>query len=194
MNKEIDKLIAQIASIPTISKKGAEKITFNLLKDQESALIILENIKALLKEFSIDELTEGIVLKGEKVSLDSNILYIFENNREAYNVLKKLGFDKDSFIINFYYKSDYTNLEKINKLTKRLINYIINLEVKEIVVFLPPRPETELLFRIIKQKLLDENLGEIIVTKLATGIPFNGSIEYLDEYTLKEALDKRGEK
>ncbi len=194
MNKELDKLILQIGNIPTISKRGAEKIAFELLKDQSSSVLILDNIKALLEEFTVDEITEGIKLKNDNSTYDTCILYMFENNREAYNVLKKIGFNNPFFVVNFNYKSDYADLEKINKLMDRLINYIINIETKEIVVFLPPRPETELLFRITKQKLLDENLGDIRVTKLATGIPFNGSIEYLDEYTLKEALDKRGEK
>ncbi|MBM3710539.1 MAG: recombination protein RecR, partial [Actinobacteria bacterium] len=72
----------------------------------------------------------------------------------------------------------------------QLLERIRNSEVEEIIIALNPTVEGESTASYIKKLL---SLLEIKITRLASGLPVGGDIEYADEITLSRAISDRKE-
>ncbi|MFH1831365.1 MAG: recombination mediator RecR [bacterium] len=72
----------------------------------------------------------------------------------------------------------------INLLIKRL-----DVSVKEIIFATNPTPEGEATASYIVSKI-DQNL-DIVISKLASGVPIGSSLEYMDRVTISKALSGR---
>lgn len=76
--------------------------------------------------------------------------------------------------------------EKLN--IGRLINRINENSVNEIIIATNPSVEGDTTALYIRQKLEDKNIK---ITKLASGLPVGGDIEYTDKLTLTRSLMHR---
>ena len=72
----------------------------------------------------------------------------------------------------------------------RLLNRIKEEEIKEVILAFKPSVEGEITALYIK-KILDGM--NILVTRLASGVPIGADMEYIDALTLERALEDRKE-
>jgi recombination protein recR len=192
--KKLDDLINVFAKLPGIGRKSAARIAFDILEKDNSEIENMlytikdsyENIKhcSICGNLSENDVCE--ICSNEKRNKD--IICVVEGVRDI------TAFEKSAIYNGLYHvlggKIDPLNgvtIDDLNidKLLKRLDD-----TVQEIILALNPDLEGETtnlyLTKILKEK-------GIKVSKIASGIPMGGNIEYTDMATLGKSLEGRTE-
>ncbi len=192
--KSLDNIIDEFAKLPGIGRKSAMRIAFHVLEMEDEELInfiaILKEAKEKIKKCEIcGNLTENDICEiCSDEERDSSIICIVKDSRDI------IAFEKSKTYNGLYHVLGgiidplngigVDDLD-IDKLTKRLTG-----NVKEVILALDPSLEGETtslyLSKIIKEK-------EIIVSRIASGIPMGGNIEFSDIATLSRSLEGRKE-
>lgn len=192
--KSLDNIIDEFAKLPGIGRKSAMRIAFHVLEMEDEELLnfitILKEAKEKMKKCEIcGNLTENDICEiCSDEERDSSIICIVKDSRDI------IAFEKSKTYNGLYHVLGgiidplngigVDDLD-IDKLTKRLTG-----NVKEVILALDPSLEGETtslyLSKIIKEK-------EIIVSRIASGIPMGGNIEFSDIATLSRSLEGRKE-
>ncbi|KAA3600942.1 MAG: recombination protein RecR [Calditrichaeota bacterium] len=188
----LNQLIENLAKLPGIGKKTAQRLAFFILKTERSEVMELakalvsvkDNVKSCSVCFNITETDPCEVCTNPRrdksiicvVEEPSNILTIERTNefRGLYHVLggalsPLTGVSPDTL--------------KIRELISRLEG-----DVNEIILATNPTVEGEATAIYLSKTL--GNLG-VKVTRIARGLPMGGDIEYADEVTLAKAFANR---
>ncbi len=192
MNNKISDITELLRDLPGISLKTAERLAIQLIENPD-LINNLDNIVEISKDLTKDELTGLIIKQGDvpNENKDKDILLIIDSNRDVNNILKKTKTTKSIFILDMNNKRDFTATQKV---LDRLFKVIKLYNTKEILFLLTPSIESELIMRVIKEELVKTDIQDKPkLTRLSMGIPFGGSIEFSDERTIKEAMNKREE-
>ncbi len=192
--KSLDNIIDEFAKLPGIGRKSAMRIAFHVLEMEDEELLnfitILKEAKEKIKKCEIcGNLTENDICEiCSDEERDSSIICIVKDSRDI------IAFEKSKTYNGLYHVLGgiidplngigVDDLD-IDKLTKRLTE-----NVKEVILALDPSLEGETtslyLSKIIKEK-------EIVVSRIASGIPMGGNIEFSDIATLSRSLEGRKE-
>ena len=194
--EKIKRLANALKSLPSIGDKTSERLAFAILKmPNNRALEIAEaikDVKASIKQCPIC----GLYTEKDKcdICLDKNRdkglimilsypkdVYIFENN-------KKLNYNGTYYILNGVIDSN-TNINELN--INGLMKRITSSEVKEIIIAVNPTLEGELTAKYLANEISKSNCKNIIISRLAYGLPSGGSIEFVDDFTILEAVKGR---
>ncbi len=190
MNKLKD-ITELFRSMPGISLKTAERLAINIIENP-SLISTMNNIVDKSSNLIKDELTGLIIDKNTEANFnkDKDLLLILDTNKDVNNVISKTNSTKSIFILDMENKRDFKNTEKV---LYRLFKVIKKYKPKEVLFLLTPSIESELIMRVIKEELVKVDDIELKpeLTRLSMGIPFGGSIEFSDERTIKEAMNKR---
>lgn len=190
MNKKISNITENLKELPGISFKIAERLSVQLIEKPE----LVENLEKIIKnahELEKDPLTGLIINKGETPNNDKekDMLLIIDSNRDISNIINKTNTNKSMFVLGMENKRDFKSMQKT---LDRLFEVIKQYETKEILFLLSPSIESELMMRVIKEEIVKINLKtQPKLSRLSMGIPFGGSIEFSDERTIREAMNKR---
>ena len=196
MFKEIRELIEILQKLPTVGPKTAEKITFFIISDQSNLYLeIIDSIKRLKSNITecvncyfLTKTTENPckicndTQREKKICVVSNIkdvIHIEETNSYfgKYHVLKGL--------IN--------PIENItpDKLTiEELLKRIEKEEIEEVIFALPTNLEGDTTINYITRKI-KKIKPDIILTKLAIGLPAGSELDYADKITIINAIQER---
>ncbi len=192
--KSLDNIIDEFAKLPGIGRKSAMRIAFHVLEMEDEELLnfmaVLKEAKEKIKKCEIcGNLTENDICEiCSDEERDSSIICIVKDSRDI------IAFEKSKTYNGLYHVLGgiidplngigVDDLD-IDKLTKRLTG-----NVKEVILALDPSLEGETtslyLSKIIKEK-------EITVSRIASGIPMGGNIEFSDIATLSRSLEGRKE-
>ncbi len=192
MNKKIDDITELLRGMPGISLKIAERLSISLIEDPELARD-LNKAYELTKLMHKDERTGLIINQGEipNENKEKDLLLIVETNRDINNILKKTRTTKALFVLDMNNRRDFKSTQVV---LDRLFSVLKEYNSKEILFLLSPSIESELIMRVIKEELENVDLEvKPKLTRLSMGIPFGGSIEFSDERTIREAMEKREE-
>ena len=191
----IQNLIECFKKYPGVGSKTAERYALSTLDlDQEVIDQFIQSLidsKGKIKHCSIcnnwaeDDLCDICKDKNR----DSNLLCVVEDPKSVM-LLEKLG------IFNGYYyviKGLISPLEGINpediELDK-LVDRVKNNDIKEVILAVKPSIEGETTSLYISKLLKDT---DVIVSKIAHGVPIGTEIDYVDSLTLELALENRKE-
>lgn len=191
----IQSLIECFKKYPGVGTKTAERYAFETLELDEEVIEqfiqSLRDSKSKIKHCSIcNNLTEDDVCEICKdKTRDSNLLCVVEDPKSVI-LLDKLG------IFNGYYHVinglisplDGVNPEDID--LDKLINRVKNDNIKEIILAVKPSIEGETTSLYISKLLKDT---DVVVSKIAHGVPIGTEIDYVDSLTLELALENRKE-
>ncbi|MUH59472.1 recombination mediator RecR [Bifidobacterium canis] len=191
----IQRLIDSFASLPGIGPKGAQRIAFYLLQapDVESQRLVdaISEVKAKVKFCEIC----GNVCESSPCAICSDPrrdhtticvveepkdVMSIENTREYRGLYQVLG-----GAIN-----PMANIGPSDLNIAQLLNRLKDGQVKEVIVALNPNIEGEATTTYLSRLLTPL---DIKVTRLASGLPVGGDLEYADEITLSRALEGRRE-
>ena len=192
--KSLDNIVDEFAKLPGIGRKSAMRIAFHVLEMEDEELLnfitVLKEAKEKIKKCAIcGNLTENEICEiCSDEERDSSIICIVKDSRDI------IAFEKSKTYNGLYHVLGgiidplngigVDDLD-IDKLTKRLTE-----NVKEVILALDPSLEGETtslyLSKIIKEK-------EIKVSRIASGIPMGGNIEFSDIATLSRSLEGRKE-
>lgn len=191
----IQKLIELFAQLPTVGPKTAERYVFYLLKQSPAKLQELaDSIIALPQQITTCQQCLAITA--------SNPCYICADQQRKNGQICIVADTRDMLAIEetgqFYglYHVLGTVINTINNATPdelkldKLIERIEQASIKEIIIALDPdlAGETTSLYltKLLKQYNLD-----LIITRIAKGLPTGASVEYADQTTLGNALKFR---
>lgn len=191
----IKNLIESFKFLPGIGEKTAERLAFAVLdlEDDQTSFFSdsIEKIKKNIHKCPIcNTLTEDdICFVCANKLRNSEILCVVDDTKSVF-LFEKLG------MFNGYYHVldglisplDGVNPEDIG--LDKLMDRITKEKYKEIIFAFKPSIEGETTALYIKRILSDL---DIVVTRLASGLPIGADMEYVDSLTLERALIDRKE-
>lgn len=191
--KSLSNLIESFKKLPGIGEKTAERLALSILDMDESIVDLFSdslkatknNIRRCTKcnNLSEDDLCE--VCKDE--NRNTQILCVVEAPKDVILFEKLHIFDGYYHVLDGLISPiDGKNPEDIN--IEQLINRIKNDSIKEIILALKPSIEGETTSLYIT-KILENK--DVIISRIAHGIPHGAEMDYLDSLTLEMALENR---
>lgn len=193
--REFTKLINELAKLPGIGNKTAQRLAFNILqKSSEEAEKLSHAIidaKNNIRECSVC----GNLTDKEKcnICLDSrreqDVICVVESPKDLMSMEKIKEFRGVYHVLNGVISPIAgTGPDDIN--LKSLLNRIHENDVKEIILATNPNVEGEATAMFISRLVQPFNIK---VSRLAHGIPVGGDLEFTDEITLLKAMQGRKE-
>lgn len=196
-SKSFDRCVRELSKLPGIGKKTAIRLSMHLLKmsmkeveDLSSSIYNLKrDTKFCLKCGAIsDEDTCEICLDKNR---DKKIICVVEEPKDIFLIENSGKFDGLYHVLG-------GRLAPLDGITPddlqigSLLKRIEEDEVKEIILATNPDVEGDTT-AIYLYKLISKRYNNIKVTRIATGVPIGGYLEYVDEITLLKSLENRRE-
>lgn len=191
--KPVAKLIDELSRLPGIGTKSAQRLAFHLLNVEEDDAVrlsesILEarrKIKYCSQCFNMTDIDPCAICASAK--RDHKILCVVESPKDVLAMEKTKEFQGLYHILH----GAISPIDGIGPEDIRLRELIIRLQsapVEEVILATNPTIEGEATAMYISKLL---SATDILVTRLAHGIPVGGDIEFADEVTLAKALSGR---
>jgi recombination protein RecR len=191
----VQNLIDELGRLPGVGPKSAQRIAFYLLKAApedarrlaQSIIDAKERVSWCRQCFNIAEGELCAFCKDER--RDSTILCVVEEPRDIVAVERTAEFRGRYHVL----QGAISPIEGIGPeqlRVKELLNRIANEGVEEAILATNPNIEGEATAMYLARLL--KPLG-LRVTRIASGLPVGGDLEYADEVTLGRALEGRRE-
>lgn len=192
--KPVEVLIDELGRLPGIGPKSAQRIAFHLLKaeriDAQRLADAIVDMKASVtfcdRCFNIAEGNECEICADPR--RDEGVICVVEEPKDIAAIEKTGAFRGRYHVL----QGSINMLEgvgpeqlKIKELALRLAGE----DITEVILCTNPNIEGETTAAFIATKVLQP--FDIRVTRLASGLPVGGDLEYADELTLGRALEGR---
>lgn len=191
--RSLQKLILEFNKLPGVGMKSATRYAFFMLNQSEEevrefseALIaVKENVKkcSICGNYCEEDICD---ICDDKLR-DHSLICVVEDSRDIIILEKTTRYKGVYHVLN-------GRLDPLNGITpnelniKSLLKRISDKEVKEIILATNPNIEGEATAMYLAKLLKN---FEIKITKLASGIPMGGNLEFSDTATVGRALDDR---
>jgi recombination protein RecR len=199
----VQELIDELGRLPGIGPKSAQRIAFHLLKlPTEDALRLARSIQSAKERvsfcrrcFNVAEGPSGATDQSVECQIcldsrrDPTLICVVEEPRDVVAV-EKTGEYKGRFHV---LQGAINPLEGVGPEQLRIRELLARLEgegVAEIILCTNPNIEGDATAMYLAQLLKPLNVR---VTRIASGLPVGGDLEYADELTLGRALEGRRE-
>ena len=189
----IKDLIECFSKLPSIGKKTAERLALSTIGMSDEVINLfsesLKNIKTKIRKCDIcnnyTEFDICSICSNEKRNKD--ILCIVESPKDINLIEKNDIYNGYYFVLqNLISPSNGLDPESIE--LDRIIDLIKSNKVKEVIIAIKPNIEGETTSLYIS-KLLERY--DVVVSRIALGIPMGADIDYVDSLTLEMALENR---
>lgn len=190
-SNSIEKLVDLFASLPTIGRKTAQRLTFYLLRQSDDfnekfskAIIDLKkNVKLCSVCYNYTEVDPCPICTSQK--RNRSIICVVEEPNDVIAIEKTNEFSGLYHVLH----GVINPLEGVSQDDVKIKELIERLnDVEEIILALNPSTEGELTTFYIAKMM--KPLA-IKVSKIASGVPMGSAIEYSDEATITRALEGR---
>ena len=189
----VQQLIDELGRLPGIGPKSAQRIAFHLLKvpvDDANRLahaIIEAKDKVRFCERCFNVADAALCGYCTDDRRDSTIICVVEESRDIVSV-EKTGEFRGRYHVLLGAMSPLEGIGPEQLKIKELLSRIGPEGVEEVIVCTNPNTEGEVTAMYLARML--KPLG-LKVTRLASGLPVGGDLEYADELTLGRALEGR---
>jgi recombination protein RecR len=185
--------IEELSKLPSIGKKTAQRLALFILKmDDDQVKNLLKSIKELktklkscsrCNNLSEDELCE--VCKSTK--RDNSIICVVEEASDLIAIEKTHEFSGLYHVLGGVL-SPLTGITPDSLKIKELLKRFEKENIKEVILALNPDTEGETTSLYLAKLIKPLN---IIVTRIARGLPIGGDLEFADEATIGRAMINR---
>ncbi len=193
-SKQISKLIEELSSLPGIGAKSAQRLAFHILnmpKEQVESLshAILdakENVRYCKECFTLTD--EELCPICRDTSRNHKVIMVVENTRDLAAYEKTGKFDGVYHVLHGAISPMLgigPNDIKLKELMQRLQQ-----DVDEVIIATNSSLEGETTAMYMSKLIKPTGIK---VTRIASGVPVGGDLEYIDEVTLLRALEGRTE-
>ena len=189
----INKLISELAGLPGIGDKSAQRLAFHLINMPKAKVERLANVILDAKEkvcyckecYTLTDKETCPVCSNEK--RDHSTIMVVENSRDlaAY---EKTGKYEGVYHVLHGAISPMIGVGPNDIKLKELIERLKDDTVKEVIIATNSSLEGETTAMYISKLVKPTGVR---VTRIASGVPVGGDLEYIDEVTLLRALDGR---
>lgn len=189
----IRKLIRNIARLPGIGEKTAERLTMHLLKAPrvevenlaQSLLELRERIRLCSRCFGLSDGELCEVCRNP--ARDGSLLCVVEQPADMVSLEKSGAFRGNYFILGGAL-SPMNGIGPEEIRIAALMRRIENQAVQEVVLATSTTVEGESTAAFIAERLRGK---PVRVTRIASGVPIGGDLKYVDQVTLKKAMEGR---
>ena len=189
----IRNLIQRIARLPGIGEKTAERLAMHILRSpraeveqlSNSILAAKENIRLCKQCFGLSD--DDVCQICSNPARDTALLCVVEQPADMVAMEKSGAFNGHYHILSGV-------LSPMNGVGPEDIRFgeltakIESGRIKEVVLATSTTVEGEATAAYIKERL---DHYPIKVTRIASGVPIGGDLKYVDQVTLKKAMEKR---
>ena len=189
----INDLIEALTCLPGVGKKTAQRMTYHLLqrakKDALNLSDVLKDVVTntknckLCRNLSQDDICDLCSDDGRR----NDMLCIVESPADVFNIENSTNYTGKYFVL-------LGKLSPLDGIGPKEIG-LDSLEVKissgsinELILAVNYTVESDVTAHVISEIAFNNSVK---VTRLAQGVPVGGELEYLDQYTLSKAFDKR---
>ncbi len=189
----VQALIDELGRLPGIGPKSAQRIAFHLLKlpadDVARLAHAISDAKARVRFcercFNVAEAELCPICADE--SRDGSIICVVEESRDIV-ALEKTGEFRGRYHVLLGAMSPLEGIGPEQLKVRELVARLEPESVSEVILCTNPNTEGEVTAMYLARLL--KPLG-LMVTRIASGLPVGGDLEYADELTLGRALEGR---
>lgn len=190
----INKLIAQLSVLPGIGNKSAQRLAFHIINMPEEAVEKLaESMVSARKNIryckNCQALTDSDLCPVcSDASRNNKVIMVVENTRDMTAYEKTHRFDGVYHVLHGAINPSLgigPGEIKLKELLQRLQR-----DVDEVIIATNSSIEGETTAMYISKLIKPTGIK---VTRIASGVPVGGELEYIDEVTLSRALEARVE-
>ncbi|MGI5891906.1 MAG: recombination mediator RecR [Bacillota bacterium] len=188
--ESLNNLIQQLAKLPGIGPKSAQRLAFHLLNtDEEKAVDLAKSIVNARRKIGVcsrcGNLSDGeICAICKDSSREKNVLCVVEQAKDIISIERSHSFHGYYHVL----QGAISPMEGIGPDKLNIDSLLARLnkgDIKEVVMATNPNVEGEATALYLAKRI--KQLG-ITVTRLAHGVPVGGDLEYADEATLAQAF------
>ncbi|MFT6153773.1 MAG: recombination protein RecR [Crocinitomicaceae bacterium] len=188
----INQLVESLTILPGVGPKSAQRLALYLLeKDKAGAAALVSTLSEALEKVghcqqcrNLTETAQCPVCDDTKRNNDS--LCVVETPAELL-AIEQTGF-KGRYFVLFGRLSPIEGIGPDALGLNKLRENVLNNHVKEIILATNPTVEGEATAQYIQQMFVN---SEVIVSRIAHGVPLGGELEYVDGGTLAHAIAGR---
>ncbi len=189
----LDKLVSELAKLPGIGEKSAQRLSYFIIKSGHSftsslidALADVDNIKTCKICFSYTEKTQLCKICSDSSRING-VLCVVKNPSDIMKIESSGVFKGKYHVLQGVLDTSNMNDDSIR--IKELLDRIKSESVSEIILALDTDFAGDMTSAYIAKLLTKDQ--KIKITRIARGIPFGADIEYIDQRTLSGALENR---
>jgi len=197
--KSAENLLSQLVQafkiLPGIGEKSAQRMAFYLLeKNREGGSNLAKLISASVEKIrncsSCRNLTEDLIcdICGDD-RRDKKIMCVVESPTDVL-AIEKSGSFKGKYFVLMGRLSPIDGVTPQDLGIPKLVSNIKSSEVQELIIATSPTIEGDATSFYIKDQLSENN---ILISRIAYGVPMGGELEYVDNTTLGRAIQGRRE-
>ena len=195
MSDAVETLISELSKLPGIGRKTASRLTFFLLKQPRDAAYRLSDAILQVKDRISFCRVCANVAEGPECAVcldprrDESLICVVEEPSDIHVIERSGGFHGRYHVLHGRLSPlDGVGPESLT--VDRLVERIREGGVEEVILATNPDVEGETTALFLRRALAPL---PVLVTRIARGIPMGGSLEFLDELTVGEAIAGRRE-
>jgi recombination protein RecR len=189
----VQELIDELGRLPGVGPKSAQRIAFYLLQtDDDQAKKLAEVLLEVKERVRFCEVC-GNVSEEEKCNIcrdarrNQTLICVVEESKDVQAIERTREFRGLYHVLGGAI-SPIEGIGPDQLRIKELLGRLSNPEIKEVIIATDPNMEGEATATYLSRML---SSLEISVTRLASGLPVGGDLEYADEVTLGRAFAGR---
>lgn len=194
----IQVLIDQLAKLPGLGPKGAQRIAFALLAGDKTEIDRLVSALGEVRD-NVNFCAECGNVAAERLCRicgdarrDATKICVVEEPRDIYAIERTREFDGRYHVLGGALdplSGVGPDQLRIRELLQRLANQPDGVDVSEVIIATDPNTEGEATATYLLRMLAD--FPGLSLTRLASGLPMGSDLEFADELTLGRALSGR---
>lgn len=190
----VQELIDQLGRLPGIGPKSAQRVAFYLLKaPPEDALRLSKAIVDAKERVSFCARCFNLSEDGEECAIcrdprrEPRMICVVEDSQDVVAIERTQEFRGRYHVLQGAFSPiDGIGVEQLR--VKELMSRVAEEDIEEVIVATNPNLEGEATAALLAKYL--KPMG-VRVTRIASGLPVGGDLEYADELTLSRALEGR---
>ncbi|MBP3262852.1 recombination mediator RecR [Pseudobutyrivibrio sp.] len=194
-SKEISNLIAELSDLPSIGNKSAQRLAFHILGMDEDKVNDLANAIVTARK-NVRYCKECFTLTDDELcpicanpKRNHNVIMVVEDTRDLAAYEKTGKFDGVYHVLHGAI-SPMAGIGPGDIKLKELMVRLQQVDAEEVIIATNSSLEGETTAAYISKLIKPTGIK---VSRIASGVPVGGNLEYIDEVTLLRALDGRTE-
>ncbi|MBO6284436.1 MAG: recombination protein RecR [Pseudobutyrivibrio sp.] len=194
-SKEISNLIAELSDLPSIGNKSAQRLAFHILGMDEDKVNNLANAIVTARK-NVRYCKQCFTLTDDELcpicanpKRNHNVIMVVEDTRDLAAYEKTGKFDGVYHVLHGAI-SPMAGIGPGDIKLKELMVRLQQVDAEEVIIATNSSLEGETTAAYISKLIKPTGIK---VSRIASGVPVGGNLEYIDEVTLLRALDGRTE-
>lgn len=188
------RLINHFQTLPTVGRKSAERLAFHVLKMEQEQLdefslsinSIHSHIRTCERCFNMTEQETCIICQNK--NRDTTKICVVESVQDLIAIENSMEYPGLYFVLNG--TIDLAKPDSVQKINLHfLVQRVVEENITEVILATNPTLQGETTALYISRLL--ETQPQVIITRLASGLPIGANVEYADQLTLAKALEGR---